>query len=43
MLKEASGVAPAVDSLSGDGKVTFVDVQIAINFGLGLGCTLGGA
>jgi hypothetical protein len=40
-INEASGVMPAGNDLNGDGAVNVVDVQIAIDAALGLGCTAG--
>ena len=39
IVNEALGVAPAVNSLTGGGVVSVVDVQIETNAALGLGCS----
>jgi hypothetical protein len=38
IIHEALGVIPAVHDLSGDGRVSVVDVEIETNAVLGLGC-----
>jgi thermitase len=40
MINEALGVSSGVNDLNGDGAVNVVDVQVLVNFVLGLGCTL---
>jgi hypothetical protein len=39
LVSQALGLSQAANDLNGDGMVNVVDVQIALNDGIGLGCT----